>query len=102
MCANIDRNECDAASAFEPTTLACEGLQGLDELPNLGPVVQLTQPPCSDYVVIGLDRGPATLAHAPPHPNRMLGETPCGRAIAKIVMPGCMISSTNRNFCSAL
>jgi hypothetical protein len=36
------------------------------------------------------------------HPNSRLGETPCRRATAETVIPGCMVSSTSRSFCSAL
>jgi hypothetical protein len=35
------------------------------------------------------------------HLNRRLGETPCSRATAETVMPGCMVCSTRASFCSA-
>jgi hypothetical protein len=33
--------------------------------------------------------------------NSMLGETPCRRATAETVMPGCIVASTGARFCSA-
>jgi hypothetical protein len=85
-----------------PQDLHLHGLASQQALQVTDAALQLAQSPRGHHLVIGLDGGLAALAHAPPPPEQQARRDAVQAATAETVIPGRIVSSTSRSFCSAV